>query len=68
MNLKGMRVGGAMVSDVHGNFMVNAGQATARDVLELIAMVQRKVKEARGIDLHAEVQVIGDDPVVENQG
>jgi UDP-N-acetylmuramate--alanine ligase len=68
LNLKGMRVGGAMVSDVHGNFMVNAGQATARDVLELIAMVQRKVKEARGIDLHAEVQVIGDDPVVENQG
>lgn len=68
LNLKGMRVGGAMVSDVHGNFMVNAGQATARDVLELIAMVQRKVKEARGIDLHTEVQVIGDDPVVENQG
>ncbi|MBG87022.1 MAG: UDP-N-acetylenolpyruvoylglucosamine reductase [Verrucomicrobiales bacterium] len=64
LGLKGTRVGGATVSDVHGNFMVNAGKATARDVLELIEMVKGRVKEARGIDLHTEVQVIGEDNMV----
>src|SRR5450432_1575314 len=61
LGLKGTRVGGAVVSAEHGNFIVNDGRATARDVLELIALLQAHVKEARGIDLHMEVEIIGEE-------
>jgi UDP-N-acetylenolpyruvoylglucosamine reductase len=61
LGLKGMRLGGAMVSLEHGNFIVNEGQATARDVLELIELVKQRVKAARGIDLHTEVEIVGED-------
>ncbi len=56
-----MRVGGAMVSQEHGNFIVNDGNATARDVLELIALLQAKAKSARGIELHTEVEIVGEE-------
>jgi UDP-N-acetylenolpyruvoylglucosamine reductase len=59
LGLKGTRVGGAVVSAEHGNFLVNDGGATAKDVLELIAMVKAKVKAASGIDLHTEVEILG---------
>ena len=61
LGLKGARVGGAVVSAEHGNFIVNNGQATARDVLELIAFLQAKVKASRGIELETEVEIIGVD-------
>jgi UDP-N-acetylenolpyruvoylglucosamine reductase len=61
LGLKGTRVGGAMVSAEHGNFIVNDGTATARDVLELIELVKKRVKQERGIDLHTEVEIIGED-------
>ena len=61
LGLKGTRVGGAVVSQEHGNFIVNDGSATARDVLELIAILKSKVKAARGIELHTEVEIIGED-------
>ncbi|MDD5141130.1 MAG: UDP-N-acetylmuramate dehydrogenase [Verrucomicrobiales bacterium] len=61
IGLKGAHVGGAMVSLEHGNFVVNGGTATARDVLELIALLQARAKEARGIELHTEVEIIGED-------
>jgi len=61
LGLKGTRVGGAVVSAEHGNFIVNDGQATARDVLDLIAILKARVKEARGIELHTEVEIIGVD-------
>ncbi len=61
LGLKGTRVGGAMVSDVHGNFIVNDDNATAKDVLELIAIVKQRAKETRGIDLHTEVEIVGED-------
>lgn len=60
LGLKGLRVGGAMVSDVHGNFIVNDGEATSQDVIDLIEMVRNRVKELRGIDLHTEVEIIGE--------
>ena len=60
--LKGMRVGGAQVSEVHGNFMVNLGGAAAADVLALIDEVQRAILEQRGIELLLELNVIGEDP------
>ena len=61
LGLKGARVGGAMVSREHGNFIVNDGTATARDVLELIATLKCLAKAGRGIDLQTEVEIIGED-------
>ncbi len=60
LGLKGTRVGGAMVSDVHGNFIVNDGKATASDVLSLIDVVKQRVKSARGIELETEVEILGE--------
>ena len=59
--LKGARVGGASVSGVHGNFIINDGTATARDVLELMERIRARVKAARGIDLQTEVEIVGED-------
>ena len=61
LGLKGARVGGAVVSQEHGNFIINDGHATARDVLDLIALLQTKVKIARGIELHTEVEIVGEE-------
>jgi UDP-N-acetylenolpyruvoylglucosamine reductase len=61
LGLKDARVGGAMVSAEHGNFIVNDGKATARDVLELIAILKAKAKSERGIELQTEVEIIGED-------
>jgi UDP-N-acetylenolpyruvoylglucosamine reductase len=61
LGLKGARVGGAVVSAEHGNFIVNEGSATARDVLALIAILQRRAKNERGIDLQTEVEIIGEE-------
>jgi UDP-N-acetylenolpyruvoylglucosamine reductase len=61
LGLKGTRVGAASVSQVHANFIVNEGGASAREVLELIQLIQTRVKEERGIDLQTEVEIVGDD-------
>ncbi len=61
LHLKGTRVGGAFVSAEHGNFLVNDGTATARDVLELMEKLRQHVKAERGIELHTEVEIIGED-------
>jgi UDP-N-acetylenolpyruvoylglucosamine reductase len=60
LGLKGMRVGGAVVSAEHGNFIVNDGTATARDVLELIEIIRQRARVERGIELETEVQVVGE--------
>ncbi len=57
--LKNSRVGGARVSEIHGNFIVNDGGATAAEVLELIDRVKAAALDARGITLETEVQIIG---------
>jgi UDP-N-acetylmuramate--alanine ligase len=59
LGLKDMRVGGARVSSVHGNFIVNDGNATASEVLELIAKIKAVAREQRGIELETEVQILG---------
>ncbi|MBL9180099.1 MAG: UDP-N-acetylmuramate--L-alanine ligase [Verrucomicrobiaceae bacterium] len=61
LGLKGTRVGHAVVSPVHGNFIVNEGGATAREVLDLIAKIKEKALEERGVTLELEVKVIGED-------
>ncbi|HLH54124.1 MAG TPA: UDP-N-acetylmuramate dehydrogenase [Verrucomicrobiae bacterium] len=60
LGLKGTRVGGAMVSMEHGNFLINSGNATARDVLELIERVRSRARADRGIELETEVEIIGE--------
>ncbi|MBK8041131.1 MAG: UDP-N-acetylmuramate--L-alanine ligase [Verrucomicrobiaceae bacterium] len=61
LGLKGTRVGAAVVSPVHGNFIVNEGKATAREVLDLVAKIKEKAQEERGVQLELEVKVIGED-------
>ena len=59
--LRGFRVGGAQVSEKHTGFVVNAGGATARDVRDLIAEVQRRVYEMEGVRMYPEVRMWGFD-------
>lgn len=61
--LKGMSVGGAKVSEKHANFIVNDGEATAEEVLELIEKVKKRVYETHQIELESEVRVIPYDPI-----
>ena len=60
VGLKGCRVGDAEISEVHGNFIVNLGNARAQDVLDLMALVQQKVLDATGLSLEPEVKIIGE--------
>jgi len=60
LGLKGLRVGGAMVSLEHGNFLVNEGGATAAEVLELIEQIRARARQERGIELHPEVEIVGE--------
>jgi UDP-N-acetylenolpyruvoylglucosamine reductase len=59
LGLKGARHGGAVVSSVHGNFIVNEGSATAADVLALIDIIKARAKAERGVELREEVEIIG---------
>ena len=59
--LKGYRIGGAEVSTVHGNFILNIDNATAADVLNLVAYIQQQVREKTGISLQTEVKRLGFD-------
>lgn len=58
--LKGTRVGGAVVSDVHANFIVNDRGATAADIIELMARVRETVRQQHGVELEPEIERIGD--------
>ena len=59
--LKGYRIGGAEVSTIHGNFILNIDNATAEDVLKLVAYIQQQVREKTGIFLQTEVKRLGFD-------
>lgn len=59
-NLKGIRKGGARVSEKHANFIVNQGHATAKDIEDLIWEVHETVKNECGIELVPEVKIIGE--------
>jgi UDP-N-acetylmuramate dehydrogenase len=58
--LKGVSVGGAQVSEKHAGFIINTGSATPEDILELIALVQKRVFECSGVMLEPEVKIIGE--------
>ncbi len=59
--LKGLTLGGARVSEMHGNFIVNLGSATAKDIIGLIGLVRDSVRAKTGIDLEPEVKIIGEE-------
>ena len=59
LGLKDASVGEARVSDVHGNFIVNQGGASAADVIGLIEQIKERARSERGIELETEVQIIG---------
>ena len=55
---RGLRIGGAVVSDLHCNFFINTGTASAQEIIMLIAEVKRRVLETSGITLHEEIKII----------
>ena len=59
VGLKGKKVGSAMVSEKHANFIVNAGGATAEEVVIMISMIKQKVRESFGIQLLEEIEYVG---------
>ena len=58
--LKGRRIGGAEISQVHANFFVNQGKASARDVWELIQIAQHTVEDKFGVRLELEIELLGE--------
>ncbi len=63
LGLKGLTVGGACVSEIHANFIVNQGGAVAADVLDLIELIKERVRTEEQIDLELELHVIGEGSV-----
>jgi len=59
LGLKGLSLGGAQVSPIHANFIVNTGTATATEIDQLIGAVQQRIQTAHGITLHTEVKRLG---------
>ncbi len=57
--LKGMRVGDAQVSELHSGFIVNLGNATAKDVISLIEIIKQRVWEKAGVELNSELKIVG---------
>ena len=57
--LKGIRVGDAAISSLHGNFFINYGSATSADVWDLISLAKNIVASKFGIDLELEIELIG---------
>ena len=59
--MRGVRVGGAQVSEVHSNFLVNTGGATTNDFLELARLVKKAVISTSGVTLAEEVRIVGEE-------
>jgi len=57
--LKGLKLGGAQVSTMHANFIVNKSKASSNDIYQLITLIQEEVQQKKGIFLHPEVRMIG---------
>ena len=61
LNLKGCRRGGAEISSQHANFIIKKGETKAADILGLIRVIEREVREKQGINLKKEIVVVGED-------
>lgn len=60
LGLKGFQIGGAQVSAKHAGFIVNAGGATAADVVSLIEEIKARARKEYGVDLHPEIRIVGE--------
>jgi UDP-N-acetylmuramate dehydrogenase len=60
LGMKGLRMGGAQVSPLHGNIIINAGSATSREIRGLMELIEKRVFEATGFRLEREVLLVGD--------
>ncbi|SRR5260221_2090900 len=60
VGLKGHKIGGAQISDTHANFIINTGDAKASDVMQLIALIQTKIKDQLGLDMTPEISFVGE--------
>jgi UDP-N-acetylmuramate dehydrogenase len=61
LGLKGVQIGEAKISEKHGNFIVNLGNAKASDIIALIDIIKTKARSERGIALETEVMIVGED-------
>lgn len=59
LGLKGTRIGGAQISEIHGNFIVNTGHAKASDVVALVQLIVNSVRDTHGIELKPEIRFLG---------
>jgi UDP-N-acetylmuramate dehydrogenase len=59
MGLKGKQIGGAQVSEKHGNFIINKNKATAQDIVTLVSLIKTKLRDELGIKLEEEIQYVG---------
>jgi UDP-N-acetylmuramate dehydrogenase len=57
--LKGKKIGGAMISEKHANWIVNTGGATAKDILGLMNLIRIEVKRTADFDLEPEIKILG---------
>ncbi|PEX91297.1 UDP-N-acetylmuramate dehydrogenase [Bacillus cereus] len=57
--LRGYKIGGAQISEMHGNFIINTGGSSAQDVIDLIALIKHTIKDKFGVEMHTEVEIIG---------
>lgn len=58
--LKGVRIGGAVISEKHANFIINDNNASASDIESLIQLIQKTVKDKHGVSLQTEARIVGD--------
>lgn len=63
--LKGTTIGGAQVSTMHANFLINTGEGTSADIMKLIAFIQQEVKVKQGIELEHEVRCVPFSPDID---
>ncbi len=61
VGLKGAKVGDAMVSDIHANYIVNLGGAKAKDVILLIDVIRERVFKEKGVKLEMEIKIVGEE-------
>ncbi|MFA6393279.1 MAG: UDP-N-acetylmuramate dehydrogenase [Patescibacteria group bacterium] len=59
LDLKGKTIGGAKISEEHGNFIVNTGKATAEDIITLISFIKQQCRDKLGLELREEIQYLG---------
>jgi len=59
LGLRGMRIGGAQISPIHGNFFINLGGAKAQDILGLMDLVRHKAAKEFKVELESEVKYVG---------